>query len=420
MEALGVASYIYVKFGPEQLSLVRLLCSFPFVVESLRERTLSRLLKMPLHSFETVLRRTHDLTLVASVRDGVAMTELRRGGRAVVSVEGDAFGTVMSAIRQEVAEHVDVDTTRFPFAPLTTNGIRAVTQLDGIWNETAFAEYSAHLEGNNDPLVQELLVARREWLGQPSVVNTMAMSCAVSDLFAAHRRRQVLPDVEGPQLEPISFQQFAAGESGSVDLRGNPAAVALAPAVEHLAAQRGVNGEWQDGLYAIWGRFDWFSLIGSATIEIPAVAAYIAPFEGVEPTQAAEAPAVPAVYRAPHRRTAAGSDIEAAEALLRELFPVDVLSPQQLDDLSGGGEARGFWKTISKSSLKKYAALFEVDRVYTVHDVLERSVAFLVGRGCPPQHAPFLSAWRVHCQKGAWVLTVDGLRKRPPHLQGVA
>lgn len=239
MEALGVASYIYVKFGPEQLSLVRLLCSFPFVVESLRERTLSRLLKMPLHSFETVLRRTHDLTLVASVRDGVAMTELRRGGRAVVSVEGDAFGTVMSAIRQEVAEHVDVDTTRFPFAPLTTNGIRAVTQLDGIWNETAFAEYSAHLEGNNDPLVQELLVARREWLGQPSVVNTMAMACAVSDLFAAHRRRQVLPDVEGPQLEPISFQQFAAGESGSVDLRGNPAAVALAPAVEHLAAQRG-------------------------------------------------------------------------------------------------------------------------------------------------------------------------------------
>lgn len=127
LEALGVASYIYVKFGPEQLSFVRLLCSFPFVVESLRERTLSRLLKMPLHSFETVLRRTHEIVIGATTRDGITTTDIRRAGKPVLLVRDDAFGTIMSALRQEIAERVDIDITRFPLAPLTVNGIKAVT-----------------------------------------------------------------------------------------------------------------------------------------------------------------------------------------------------------------------------------------------------------------------------------------------------
>ncbi|CAN7996092.1 unnamed protein product, partial [Ixodes hexagonus] len=325
---------------------------------------------MPLHSFETVLRRTHDLTLTATTREGVTSTELRRAGRAVVSVREDAFGIVMAAIRQKVAEEVDIDTARFPFAPLTTNGIRAVSQLEGVWNDKAFAEQEAHLVGVEDPLVAHLLATRREWLGQPTVVNTMAMACAVSDLFAAHRLKPVLPELEGPQLDTITFQQFAAGEVGSVDLRGNPAAAALAPAVEHLAGQRGVRGEWNDGLYVVRGKLDWFGIIGSTSVEIPPVAVHIAQLEGAEPTQAVKAPEDAPVYCPPHRRAAAGSDLEAAEIVLSELFSVDVLTPQQLDDLSGGAEARDFWKTVSKSSLKKFAALFEVDRSYPVRDVI--------------------------------------------------
>ncbi|CAN8012206.1 unnamed protein product, partial [Ixodes pacificus] len=191
----------------------------------------------------------HDPTLVVSVREGASMTELRRGGRPVVSVREDAFGTVMAALRQEIANHVEIDTARFPFAPLTTNGIRAVTQLDGVWNDAAFAEQAAHLQGVDSPLVADLVLARREWLGQPTVVNTMAMACAVSDLFAAHRRRPVLLEVEGPPLGPIPFQQFAAGEVGSVDLKENPAAAALAPAVEHLAGPRGICGECGRGKF---------------------------------------------------------------------------------------------------------------------------------------------------------------------------
>ncbi|EEC05684.1 hypothetical protein IscW_ISCW004165 [Ixodes scapularis] len=175
---------------------------------------------MPLHSFETVLRRTHEIVIGATTRDGITTTDIRRAGELVLSVRDDAFGTIMSALSQEIAERVDIDTTRFLLAPLTVNGIKAVTQLEGIWDDAAFAERSAHFEGVDHPLVADLLAARREWLGQPTVVNTMAMACAVSDLFAAQRRRPILPVVEGPELDAIPFQQFAAGALGSVDLRG--------------------------------------------------------------------------------------------------------------------------------------------------------------------------------------------------------
>ncbi|EEC06392.1 hypothetical protein IscW_ISCW003794 [Ixodes scapularis] len=39
---------------------------------------------MPLHSFETVLRRTHEIVIGATTRDGITTTDIRRAGKPVL------------------------------------------------------------------------------------------------------------------------------------------------------------------------------------------------------------------------------------------------------------------------------------------------------------------------------------------------
>lgn len=145
LDTLGVASYIYVNYGSDQLSLVRLLCSFPFVIESLRERTLSRLLKMPFCRWQSVLRKKHDLHLNGLTKDGATRTEVRRGDRALLSLEDDQFGSVMAALRNRLVQHADIDAGRFHLTALCTNGRVAHAQIDSIWNDAGFAKYEQHL-----------------------------------------------------------------------------------------------------------------------------------------------------------------------------------------------------------------------------------------------------------------------------------
>lgn len=115
----------------------------PSMIESLRQRTLTQLMKMPFHSFEMVLKKRYNPILIARTTTAGLKLELHKGNKVVFSQDEDNFGTVMTAVRDSLAEATKVNIVWFPPAALVTNGLSAIAQLHQPWHDHLFSQ---HLE----------------------------------------------------------------------------------------------------------------------------------------------------------------------------------------------------------------------------------------------------------------------------------
>ncbi|KAH7972432.1 hypothetical protein HPB52_012120 [Rhipicephalus sanguineus] len=65
-------------------------------------------MKMPFHSFEMVLKKRYNPILIARTTTAGLKLELHKGNKVVFSQDEDNFGTVMTAVRDSLAEATKV------------------------------------------------------------------------------------------------------------------------------------------------------------------------------------------------------------------------------------------------------------------------------------------------------------------------
>lgn len=262
--AQKLSVYITSKYGPEQLGLLRLLCSFSFFREQQKRQNLSKFLGLPMLSFEKVLKSEHGIIYTRNANRKFTIIRGRESAEFVDDILQSLSGFQVGKIRAEFKE-----LNEFPFTPCNSLGVGY--SVDTVFGEFDFDKLSKVMqmagarEYFDDNGAGHLFTAYNDAKSLVDPVSKYKLLAAAHEIVVMFRAQS--PDFfqgeRGPALPFATVEELGAVFMGAIEKSVKPLGKKkLTPKIIELLQDTFPNGELIGDNFILYDEMSVFGFLG--------------------------------------------------------------------------------------------------------------------------------------------------------------